>query len=79
MSVKTIFKVLIGTIVIIVLSSLTIEMFNISTTGLQVNQISRLSAKQAATLFSQETYKQIGEDGGAVNADNIRDSDEHYI
>ena len=75
MSVKTIFKVLIGTIVIIVLSSLTIEIFNISTTGLQVNQISRLSAKQAATLFSQETYKQTGGDGGAVNADNIRDSD----
>ena len=74
MSVKGIFKVLIGTIVFIVISALIVEIFNVTTTGLQINQIAKLAGKQAAELYSQETYKvhgDSGEAGGAVSAYDI--------
>jgi len=75
-TVKTIFKVLIGTVVIIVVSSLLIEIYNISTTGLQINQISKMAGRQACDLFSQETYKiydESGNAGGIIDMGNIID------
>lgn len=59
LSVKGIFKTLIGTILVMVFSSIIIEVFNVNTTGLQVNQIAKLAGKQSADLFSQESYKDI--------------------
>jgi hypothetical protein len=55
--VRTIFKWLIGTVVAIVVSALTIEGINVVTVGNQINQLSKLAVKQACVLFSQETYK----------------------
>lgn len=57
MSVKTIFKVLVGTIVLMVATSIILEMFNINTTSLQLQSISKMSARQACVFFGQETYK----------------------
>ena len=74
MTVKGIFKVLLGTIIIMVVGSLALEMINITTTSLQLTQMSRIACRQAAVLFSQETYKDREYDstaGGAVNMDNI--------
>lgn len=76
-SVKSIFKTLIGTVLLIVFSSFIIEMFNIMTTGLQINQLTRLACKQSCTLFSQETYKQrtdnqTGNSGGTVATSPIQ-------
>lgn len=74
MTVKGIFKVLLGTIIIMVVGSLALEMINITTTSLQLTQMSRIACRQAAVLFSQETYKDREYDstaGGAVNMDNV--------
>lgn len=75
MSVKGIFKTLIGTIVIILMTSIVVELFNLSTTGLQINRISNLAGKQACVLFTQETYKKSNDGlSGAVNMKNITDA-----
>lgn len=57
MTVKTIFKTLIGTIVAIVVGFIIIEVFNLSITQFMLRQTQRLAVNQAAQLFSQETYK----------------------
>lgn len=78
MSVKLIFKTLIGTIVLMVLTSLVIEMLNISTSALQLNQMAKISCRQSAVLFSQETYKQRDAGsvaGGSVNMDAVKAAD----
>lgn len=61
MSVKTIFKTLIGTIVSIVIISMCIEMFNVNVSGLQIKTVCNMAAKQSAELFTQETYKGEGD------------------
>lgn len=75
--VATIFKVLIGTIVTIVVASVLIEMFNINTSGLMINQYAKLAAKQSAQLFTQETYRNQAEHGtaGAINNSTILAAD----
>ena len=60
MSVKSIFKILLGTIVIMISTSLFMELFNVSISGMQVKQMTRMAAKQACVLFTQETYKTDG-------------------
>ena len=70
MTVKSIFKTLIGTVVIIVFSSFLIELFNISITGMQIRQMTKMAAKQACVLFTQETYK-TGGGKGAVNLPDV--------
>lgn len=78
MSVKGIFKILIGTIVVMVVMSLVIEMLNITTVSLQLSQMAKLSCRQSAVLFSQETYKKRDSDaiaGGSVNMDTVRAAD----
>lgn len=58
-----------------VISSLVVEIFNVSTTGLQINQISKMAGKQACTLFSQESYKTYGTSGGGtIGMNNVVDS-----
>ena len=68
MSVKGIFKTLIGTIMFIVLSFIIIEIFNVSITSMQLNHITKISAKQACILLSQETYKQKDDGTGGSSA-----------
>ena len=78
MSVKTIFKVLLGTIVIMVLSSIVIEIMNISITALQLTQISKLACRQSAVLFSQETYKERSDGavtGGSTSMSAVTNTD----
>lgn len=69
MAVRTIFKVLIGTIVAIVISALFIEILNIALVGNQINMLSKMAFKQAAVFFSQETYKR--EDAKSINMPDI--------
>lgn len=61
MSVKTIFKTLIGTIVCIVIISVCVELFNVNVSGLQIKTVCNMAAKQSAELFTQETYKGEGD------------------
>lgn len=63
MGVKTIFKALIGTTVLIVLSSLIIELINISANSSNIRSLVNLSLRQSCIYFSQETYK-IGKGNG---------------
>ncbi|MEM4385687.1 MAG: hypothetical protein QXD03_03975 [Candidatus Anstonellales archaeon] len=58
--VKTIVKSLVGTIFLIIIISIIIEIYNINIIGMQINQLSLLSARQACNLFIQESYKPRG-------------------
>jgi hypothetical protein len=60
MSVKTIFKVLITSIFLMVAIPLAIEIVNILTVGMQVKQMTKVAANQALALYSQETYRISG-------------------
>lgn len=73
MSVKTIFKVIMCTILTIVIGSLVLEYFNIQTSGLQINSITKISARQACVFFGQETYKR--EDADVINMNDLKASD----
>lgn len=57
MSVKTIFKALLGTVIIIVVSSVIIELFNVMIYSTRIASLSKIAANQSAELFSQESYK----------------------
>lgn len=70
MTVKTIFKTLIGTVVLIVLSSLLWELFNLQISSIQLSSMMQMSATKSAELFAQETYKTNGKKG-AANLSNI--------
>lgn len=72
MFVKYIFRWLIGTVVVVVISALTIEVVSISLVGFQINQLSRIAFKQACRYFSQETYKR--EDASLGNMSDIVNS-----
>lgn len=73
MSVKSIFKTLIGTIFIIVMTSVVLEMYNVSTTSAMINQYLKLSAEQSCVLFTQETYRTSGTTAtaGAINQGTV--------
>lgn len=76
MSVKTIFKVLISVPVIMVVSALVIEMFNINIVAVQLKQMNKMAANQACTLFTQEVYKtDTDSGGGTANMEDIVDCD----
>ena len=66
--VKYIFRVLLGTIVTIVVTSLLVEIFNVSITSVQINNLAKESAYQACALFTQETY--LGKTGNGYNKSN---------
>lgn len=74
MSVKTIFKTLIGTIVVIVISSMIIELFNINVTSAMLNQETRLAVKQSCVLFTQETYRNAGTNDVYTSAGSVNQS-----
>lgn len=79
--VRNIFLILIGTVVIILTSALFIEMVNINTSGMQVQQVAKLSCRQSLTLFAQETYKvRTGENstGGSINMNNLVDCNGNF-
>lgn len=60
MTVQTIFKVLIGTMALMVISALLVEIFNLQLTSLRLSSMTRLAASQSAELFAQESYKDEG-------------------
>ena len=68
MGVKTIFKALIGTILIMVFGVLIVEMVNVSTTSNQMARALDISAYQALVSFNQSNYDK-------ANQNNIRDVD----
>lgn len=72
MTVKSIFKTLIGTILVIVVSSLLIEMFNLSVVSMQISMISKMAIKQSCELLSQETYRN-GSGSGAIAMNDVVD------
>lgn len=69
MSVKTIFKTIIGTMVLMALISIVLEYFNVSTTSLQLQGMTKMSVRQACVFFGQETYKR--NDAGVSNVDDL--------
>lgn len=80
MSVKRIFLTLIGTIVFMLVSFIMIEVFNMNIVATQLNNMSKTSAYQTCALFTQETYKEDGNFGGATSMPSINDSDgDFYI
>ena len=79
MSVKGIFKALIGTILLIVTSFMAIELINVTISALELTQISKIAARQAAVLFSQETYKGRGGAGTVAWPDVVGYDGGKYI
>ena len=73
-SVKMVFKSLLGTRLFMVMTSVFIELFNINITGLQVRHMAKMAARQAAELFTQESYK-IDNGAGTIKADDIKNID----
>ena len=73
-SVKMVFKSLLGTILFMVMTSVFIELFNINITGLQVRHMAKMAARQAAELFTQESYK-IDNGAGTIKASDIKNID----
>lgn len=76
MGVKTVFRVLIGTIVAIVMTSVIVEFFNVNINSGQLAQNMKMAARQSCILFTQETYKQddINNGNGATNLSDIYDA-----
>lgn len=70
MTVKDIFKILLGTILATVLISVLVELFNVNMTSTQLNRIANLAGSQAAALFAQETYKT---DSGQAGSSKMHD------
>lgn len=60
--VTTIFKILVGTIVVVVLTSVLVEFFNITLTSTFVRGIITKSIEKSCDFFAQETY--IRDEGG---------------
>lgn len=80
MSVKTVFKVLVGTILLIAIASITVEYYNISMSSAYMKTIFTRTISRSCDYFSQETYKQNPSgNGGALlntgNAEAILDKD----
>lgn len=63
MSVKTIFKCLILTVLISVVGLMLVEIYNIAMISPMVRVLMNRNLSQACQLFAQETYKQSSDDG----------------
>jgi hypothetical protein len=72
LSVKSIFKILLGTVVGIVLSMALIEVFNLMITSMQINKLAKTAAYQACAMFTQESFQADGRFKGTV--DDIKDA-----
>lgn len=75
MSVKTIFKTLLGTIFLMVTISVLIELFNVNISGMQIRQMTKMAAKQSCELFTQETYKINTSASGARSVSDVKNCD----
>lgn len=75
MSVKTIFKTLLGTIFLMVTISVLIELFNVNISGMQIRQMTKMAAKQSCELFTQETYKINTSSSGAKSVSDVKNCD----
>lgn len=73
MGVKTIFKTIMATIIGIFIVSVVLEVFNITTTSLQLGSIAKISTRQACVFFGQETYKR--EDFKNIDMSDLYGSD----
>lgn len=71
---KGVFITLIGVIIIPVLISLFIEWINVSLMSSNIVNLSKLSAEQAAELFTQESYKKSSQGGGMTFVPDVKDS-----
>lgn len=69
MKVSTVFKVLIGTIALLVLITLFVEISNVQLNAGMVNQLTTKAVTQACSLFGQETYKRV--DASYINPENL--------
>lgn len=74
MEVKTVFKVLIGTIVLIVMGCLVVELFNVKVNSAKVRMQIDQASELALDYYSQETYKNLG-NGGTGNMPAILNCD----
>lgn len=63
LSIKGVFKTLIGTMLLIVFSSLFVEYINITATTTFMNGMMSRSVEKSCDYFAQETYKNDGADG----------------
>lgn len=75
MSVKGIFKVLIGTILITILSCVIVEFLNVDLQSTQIIQLANLAGSQAAGLFAQETYKTDSGIAGSSSMPAVKTAD----
>lgn len=71
LSVKSIFKTLVGTMLLIVFSSLFVEYINITATTTFMNGMMSRSVEKSCDYFAQETYKN---DGATGDVSTIMDS-----
>lgn len=71
MSVQSIFKVLIGTMFLIVFSSLIVEIFNLSIVMHQMRASVQTALTKSCDLFAQETYKKDSTSNGTAGAGDL--------
>lgn len=62
--VKSIFKALVGTMTIMIISFFVIEYYNISVASPQIKSMTQVALTQSCQFFAQESYKGNGERGG---------------
>lgn len=73
MGAKSIVKILVTVSIALAIASAIMELNNITVVGNNIINISNRAAKQAAILYSQETYKARG-NGGASSLESIEDA-----
>lgn len=78
-SVKTVFKIIISTIFLMVAIPLIVETYNMNISGMQLKRLTKMAAYNACVLVNQETYYSKGTDAksgsGAVKMDSIKNID----
>lgn len=78
-SVKTVFKIIITTIFLMVAIPVVVEIYNMNISGMQLKRLTKMAAYNACVLVNQETYYSKGSDAksgsGAVKMDSIRNID----
>lgn len=74
---STVFKILIGTVIVLAVSTLFIELANVQLASSMLTEVTGKSVRQACTLFGQETYKR--EDAQHINEENLVSADSAAI
>lgn len=73
-SVKTVFKIIISTIFLMVAIPLVVETYNMNISGMQLKRLTKMAAYNACVLVNQETYYLKGGSGAAA-VSSIRNID----